>query len=106
LPLATAATANKPLPGIRSTFCIEANTEWEICGEAENGSIALDMVREVNPDIVVLDLVMPGMNGLEAAREIVASAPHTRMIMFTANDCPTHRSAANSRQAEKRIRAS
>jgi CheY-like chemotaxis protein len=46
------------------------------------------MVRELNPDIVVLDRVMPGMNGLEVAREIVASAPHTRMIMimFTAND--------------------
>jgi DNA-binding NarL/FixJ family response regulator len=67
--------------------CIESNTEWQICGEAENGSVALDMVRKQNPDIVVLDLAMPGMNGLELAREIAASAPRTRTIMFTANDC-------------------
>jgi len=67
--------------------CIEGHTELEVCGEAENGRVALDMVRRLNPDIVVLDLVMPGMNGFEVAREIAASAPRTRMIMFTANDC-------------------
>jgi len=71
--------------GVRS--CIESNTDWEVCGEAENGRIALGMVRELNPDVVVLDLVMPGMNGLEVAREIAAIAARTRMIMFTANDC-------------------
>jgi len=58
-----------------------------VCGEAENGTVALNKVRELNPDIVVLDLAMPGMNGLEVAREIAATAPYTRMIMFTANDC-------------------
>jgi DNA-binding NarL/FixJ family response regulator len=67
--------------------CIESNTELEICGEAENGVVALDMVRKVNPDVVVLDLAMPGMNGLAVAQEIRASAPDTRMVMFTANDC-------------------
>ena len=45
------------------------------------------MVRELNPDVVVLDLSMPGMNGFEVAREIAATAPRKRMIMFTANDC-------------------
>ena len=45
--------------------CIEMNTNWQVCGEAENGSVALDMVRELNPDVVVLDLSMPGMNGPE-----------------------------------------
>ena len=67
--------------------CIESNTDWEVCGQAENGSIALEMVLELKPDVVVLDLSMPGMNGFEMAREIAASAPRTRMIMFTANDC-------------------
>ena len=67
--------------------CIEAHTGIEVCGEAENGTVALDKVRELNPDIVVLDLAMPGMNGFEVAREIAARVPHTRMIMFTANDC-------------------
>jgi chemotaxis response regulator CheB len=54
--------------------CIESNTYWEVCGEAENGGVALDVVRELNPDVMVLDLVMPGMNGFEVAREIAASA--------------------------------
>jgi DNA-binding NarL/FixJ family response regulator len=59
----------------------------QLCGEAENGAVALDMVLTRNPDIVVLDLAMPGMNGLELAREIAATAPRTRMILFTSNDC-------------------
>jgi DNA-binding NarL/FixJ family response regulator len=67
--------------------CIEMNTNWQVCGEAENDSVALDMVRELNPVVVVLDPSMPGMNGLEVAREIAATAPCTRIIMFTANDC-------------------
>jgi two-component system, NarL family, invasion response regulator UvrY len=65
----------------------EEHGELEVCGEAESGGVALDMVRKLNPDIVVLDLMMPGMNGFEVAREIGGRAPHTRMIMFTANDC-------------------
>ena len=67
--------------------CIETHTDLKVCGEADNGSVARDMVRELNPDVVVLDLSMPGMNGLELAREIATNAPRTRMIMFTANDC-------------------
>jgi chemotaxis response regulator CheB len=67
--------------------CLELNTDWQVCGEAENGSIALDMVRELNPDVIVLGLALPGMNGLEVARGIAANALRTRMIMFTANDC-------------------
>jgi DNA-binding NarL/FixJ family response regulator len=67
--------------------CIEGHAELEVCGEAENGGVALDMVRKLNPDIVVLDLMMPGMSGFEVAREIGRSAPRTRVIMFTANDC-------------------
>jgi CheY-like chemotaxis protein len=42
--------------------------------------LPLDMVRKLNPDIVVLDLMMPGTNGFEVAREIVATAPHTRNV--------------------------
>jgi DNA-binding NarL/FixJ family response regulator len=67
--------------------CIQGHVELELCGEAENGDVALEMVRTLNPDIVLLDLRMPGMNGLEVAQEILASAPRTRMIMFTSNDC-------------------
>lgn len=63
--------------------CIESNTKLEICGEAENGVVALDMLRKVNPDVLVLDLAMPGMNELAAAQEIKASAPGARVVVFT-----------------------
>ena len=63
--------------------CIEENTTWQVCGEAENGQIAVEKVNELNPDIVILDLQMPIMNGLEAARQISRLAPNTAMLMFT-----------------------
>ena len=67
--------------------CIESNTDWQVCGEAEDGKAAIDLVRRLNPDLLVLDLSMPVMNGLEAAREIAAIAPKTRIVLFTAHDC-------------------
>lgn len=67
---------------------IERRTGWKVCGEAENGKMAVDMVRELDPDVVVLDLSMPVMNGLEAARHIAALAPRTRMLMFTLHAQP------------------
>lgn len=54
---------------------IEENTDWEICGEAENGLVAIERVKELRPDLVIMDFKMPVMNGLEAAREIVRVAP-------------------------------
>ena len=62
---------------------VEAKTDWQICGEAENGAAAVQMVEELNPDLVVLDLTMPVMNGLEAARQIASIAPDTALLMYT-----------------------
>lgn len=67
--------------------CIEQNSDWEICGEAENGKIAVEKVKQLHPDVVILDLHMPVMNGLEAARQINRLAPGTTMVMFTLHDC-------------------
>jgi DNA-binding NarL/FixJ family response regulator len=66
---------------LRST--IEQNSGWEVCGEAENGKVAVEKVKELHPDVVLLDLQMPVMNGLEAARQIATCAPKTEMVMFT-----------------------
>jgi len=63
--------------------CIEQNSDWEVCGEAENGNVAVEKVRELHPDVVILDFSMPGMNGLEAARQITRIASHTAMFMIT-----------------------
>ncbi|MFZ0419387.1 MAG: response regulator [Candidatus Sulfotelmatobacter sp.] len=62
---------------------IEGNADWQVCGEAENGQIAVEQVEAMRPDIVILDLQMPVMNGLEAARQISHVAPNTAMVMFT-----------------------
>jgi DNA-binding NarL/FixJ family response regulator len=68
--------------------CIETHTDWKICGEAENGKIAVDMVRQYHPDVIVIDLSMPVMNGLEAARQIGTIAPGTHILMLTLHAVP------------------
>ena len=72
-------------PSIRHLlrFFIEHNTDWQVCGEAENGQIAVEKVAELKPHAVILDLSMPVMNGLDAAREITRIAPNVQMVMFT-----------------------
>jgi DNA-binding NarL/FixJ family response regulator len=54
-----------------------------VVGEAANGEVALRLVRELVPDVVVMDLNMPGVSGVEATREISAFAPRTRVIVLT-----------------------
>ncbi len=54
-----------------------------VVGEASNGETAVRIVRELAPDVVVMDLNMPGITGVEATREIAASAPRTRVVVLT-----------------------
>jgi DNA-binding NarL/FixJ family response regulator len=71
--------------GIRHAIrsLIERETQHHVCGEAENGEIAVARVKELHPDVVILDMQMPVMNGLEAAREISQLSPDTAMVMVT-----------------------
>ncbi len=71
---------------LRSYF--EQDPDWRICGEAENGQVALHLVKELHPDIVILDFQMPIMNGLETARRIRQFAPATTILMLTLHYSP------------------
>lgn len=74
---------------IRSTLrmIIESNTDWDLCGEAPDGEAAVFLAQRFKPDLMILDLSMPVMNGLDAARKIACISPATRMVLFTAHAC-------------------
>lgn len=61
-----------------------ANDGLVMAGEAANGSEALDLVDTLDPAVIVLDELMPGLGGLETARRILARRPHQRIILFSA----------------------
>lgn len=62
---------------------LEGRTDWQVCGEAGTGREAVEQVRRLDPDIVVLDLSMPELNGLDATRRIVRDAPRTQVLVLT-----------------------
>jgi len=67
--------------GIRSY--LETINTFEVVGEAESGEMAIKMVSELIPDIVLLDLIMPGMDGVETTRQIKKISPRTQVVVLT-----------------------
>jgi DNA-binding NarL/FixJ family response regulator len=65
---------------------LEARKDWEIVGEATTGREAVKKVEELKPDVVVLDISMPELNGLEAVRQIVRIAPRTEVLVLTMHE--------------------
>lgn len=65
---------------------IESEWGWEICGEAKNGREAVAMAEELKPDIVVLDVGMPELNGVDAARQIKRALPGTEILILTGQE--------------------
>jgi len=62
---------------------LEGQRDLEIVGEAEDGRQAVAMTKELNPQIVVLDLAMPSLNGLEATKQIMKARPQTKVLILT-----------------------
>lgn len=65
---------------------LEAHDDFEVAGQADNGIDALALCRELEPDVVLLDLRIPGKDGLQVLRELKASQPDIRVIALTVHD--------------------
>jgi two-component system, NarL family, response regulator NreC len=62
---------------------IEEHPDWKVCGEAADGLEAVSKAAELTPDLVVLDLTMPNLNGFQAARAIHIAAPNIPILLYT-----------------------
>jgi DNA-binding NarL/FixJ family response regulator len=74
---------DSPLVRQRLRDLLETHPGWNVCGEAVNGQDAVNQAAELNPNLIVLDFLMPGMDGMQAAREIGKLVPHVPILMFT-----------------------
>lgn len=80
--------------GVRAL--IELQPGWEVCAEASTGREAVEKTKRLKPDVVILDLSMPDLNGLEATRQILAAVPRTEVLVLTIHE---------SEQAERDVLA-
>jgi DNA-binding NarL/FixJ family response regulator len=73
---------------VRRGLCslLRSQTGWDVCGEASDGREAVAKVQEMNPDVVILDLGMPNLNGLEATRQILKADPRAKILILTLHD--------------------
>lgn len=72
------AVIRRGVQGILSAF-----PEWELCGEAENGQEGVRLAETLKPEIIIMDVSMPGLNGLEATRIIHNILPDTKILLLT-----------------------
>src|SRR5581483_3172237 len=70
--------------GIRAL--LESHAGWQVCAEAKDGREAVEFAASMKPDVILLDIGMPNLNGLEAARQILATAPETAILILTMHD--------------------
>jgi DNA-binding NarL/FixJ family response regulator len=70
--------------GIRSL--LESHPGWEVCAEAKDGRDAVELATSTKPDLVLLDIGMPNLNGLESARQILATSPNVAILILTMHD--------------------
>ena len=70
-------------------MALELNGDFQVVGEAADGSDAIKVVREHQPDLVLLDVLMPEMSGLQALPHIASVAPNSKIVILTAVDTAT-----------------
>jgi DNA-binding NarL/FixJ family response regulator len=87
---------------------LQANPEWEICGEAPDGETGVRLFKELHPNIVILDFQMPGINGIETARRMSEIAPAVPIVLFTqhaSTDLEKHAKEAGVRSVVSKTNA-
>ncbi len=70
--------------GLRTV--LEKQPGWKVCGEAVNGRQAVELAKELGPDVIVLDITMPELNGLEATRQICKALPKAEVLILTMHE--------------------
>jgi len=70
--------------GLRSL--LQSRPDWEVCGEAKDGQDAVEMTQQLHPDVVVLDITMPRLNGLDATRRIRKLVPQTKVVILSQHE--------------------
>jgi DNA-binding NarL/FixJ family response regulator len=85
---------DQPLQRFGFRMLLESNPDTEVVGEATNGAEAVRRTTELRPDVVLMDVRMPGMDGIEATRRIVAATGRSRILMLTTFDLDEYAHAA------------
>src|SRR5260221_8307993 len=65
---------------------LERHEGWEVCGEASDGREAIEKALQLNPDVVIVDIGMPNLNGLDTTRQLLQHDPHFKVIVLTITD--------------------
>ena len=67
--------------GVR--LLLQSHADWEVCGEAADGIEAIEKYQELKPDLLIVDVSMPRLNGLDASLEILKLSPKIRILLYT-----------------------
>jgi DNA-binding NarL/FixJ family response regulator len=73
---------------VRQGVCalVTSQPDWEICGEARSGREAISMAADLKPDVIIMDLLMPDLNGLDAARQIKKHLPSVEVLVLSGHE--------------------